>query len=153
MLRQINLRCSMKRIFLLSLLFFASCAWTKVDPEKAKAVAENYLTDQKNERYENINDYFTSSFNESESQEQKIEQLKRIKEVLGAIESYELKDTKVTQRGLDDPSTVQLIYKVKYARGTAEQTFVIMNDEGKHKITFQNIVTGAPAVLENVLEN
>jgi len=143
----------MKNFFFFSFLFFASCAWTKVDPEKAKAVAENYLTDQKKEQYDNINDYFTSSFNESESLEQKIEKLKRIKEALGAIESYELKDTKVTQRGLDDPSTVQRVYKVKYARGTADQTFIIMNDEGKHKITFQNIVTVAPAVLENVLEN
>jgi len=142
----------MKKLFYLTFLFFASCGWTKVDPEKAKAVAENYLNDQKKEQYDNINNYFTSSFNESESQEQKIEKLKRIKEVLGAIESFVLSDTKVTQRGLDDPSTVQLIYKVKYARGTAEQTFIIMNDEGKHKITFQNIVTVAPSVLENVLE-
>jgi hypothetical protein len=128
----------MKKLFLL-FLFFASCGWTKVDPEKAKAAAENYLTDQKNERYDNINDYFTSSFNESEPLEQKVEKLKRIKEVLGAIESFELTDTKVTQRGLDDPSTVQLIYTVKYARGKAQQMFLVMNDEGKHKITFQNI--------------
>jgi hypothetical protein len=139
----------MKIFFYLSLLFFASCAWIKVDPEKAKAVAENYLTDQKNERYDNINDYFTASFNESEPLEQKIEKLKQIKDVLGAIESFELSDTKVTERGLDDPSTVQLTYKVKYARGTAEQIFIIMNDEARHKITFMNVVTVAPPVLEN----
>lgn len=131
----------MKNLFYLSLLFFASCGWTKVDLQKARAVAENYLTDQKNEKYDNINDYFTSSFNESEPLEQKIEKLKKIKEVLGAIESFELSDSKVTERGLDDPSTVQLIYKVKYSRGIAEQIFIIMNDEGKHKITFQNIQT------------
>jgi hypothetical protein len=139
----------MKKLFYITLLFFASCGWTKVDSEKAKAVAESYLTDQKNERYDNINDYFTSSFNESEPLEQKIEKLKKIKEVLGAIESFELTDTKVTEHGLDDPSTVQLKYKVKYARGTTEQILIIMNEEGEHKITFQNIVTVAPPVLEN----
>ena len=139
----------MKIFFFFSLLFFASCAWTKVDPEKAKAVTENYLNDQKKEQYDNINDYFTSAFNESESLEQKIEKLKKIKDVLGAMESYELTDTKVNQRGLDDPSTVQLIYKVKYARGATIQTFIIMNDEGKHKITFQNIVSDVAPVLEH----
>lgn len=131
----------MKKFFYLLLLFFLSCAWIKVDPEKARAVAENYLNDQKNERYDDINDYFTPSFNESEPLEQKIEKLKKIKDVLGAIESFELADTKVTQRGLDDPSTVQLTYKVKYIRGTAEQMFIIMNEEGEHKITFMNVVT------------
>ena len=129
----------MKQCVYLLLLFFVSCGWIKVDPEKAKAVAENYLTDQKNERYDNLNDYFTPSFNESEPLEQKVEKLKKIKDVLGAIESFELSDKKVPEHGLDDPSTVQLIYKVKYVRGTAEQTFIIMNEEGKHKITFQNI--------------
>jgi hypothetical protein len=131
----------MKKFFYLLLLFFISCGWSKVDPAKARAVAENFLTDQKNERYDGINDYFTSSFNESEPLEQKAEQLKKIKDTLGPIESFELADTKVSEHGLDDPSTVQLIYKVKYARAVAEQTFIIINDEGKHKITFQNIET------------
>ena len=139
----------MKKNFYFLLLLFVSCAWTKVDPQKARAIAENYLTDQKNERYDDIDNYFTPSFNESEPQEQKVEKLKKIKDVLGAIESFELTDTKVTQRGLDDPSTVQLTYRVKYARGTAEQMFIIMNEEGKHKITFMNVVTVAPPVLEN----
>src|ERR1044071_6970150 len=130
----------MKKLPYLLIILFASCAWVKVDPEKAKTVAENYLTDQKNERYDNINDYFTPSFNESEPLEQKIEKLKKIKDVLGAVESYELADSKVTQRGLDDPSTVQLKYKVKYTRGKAEQIFIIINDEAKHKITFQNVI-------------
>ena|SRR5688572_7447122 len=131
----------MKKILYVTLFFFASCGWIKVDPEKAKALAESYLTDQKNERYDNINDYFTPSFNASEPLEQKIEKLKQIKDALGAIESFELTDTKVTERGLDDPSTVQLTYTVKYARGTARQILIVMNEEGKHKITNQNIVT------------
>lgn len=135
----------MKNFFYLSVALVAfalsGCDLIKVDPEKARAVAEKYLTDQKNEHYDDINDYFTPLFNESEPQEQKIEKLEKIKDVLGGIESFELIDTKVTERGLDDPSTVQLIYNVKYANGTATQTFIIMNDEGKHKITNQNIET------------
>ena len=131
----------MKKFFLLLLVLFAACGWTKVDPAKAKALAESYLADQKNEEYGSIDDYFTPSFNESEPQQQKVDKLKKIKEALGAIESFALDDTKVTERGLDDPSTVQLVYKVKYARGNAQQIFIIMNDEGKHKITFQTIQT------------
>ena len=131
----------MKKFIWLVFLFFASCSWFKVDPAKARVVAENFLADQKNEQYDNINDYFTPSFNESEPLERKIEKLKKIKDVLGPIQSFELADTKVTERGLDDPSTVQLTYTVQYARGKAHQIFIIMNEEGKHKITNQNIVT------------
>ena len=133
-----------KFIFLIVILIafvLAGCGLGKVDPEKAKAVAEKFLTDQKNEQYDSINDYFTPSFNESEPLESKKEKLKKIKDALGSIESFQLTDTKVTERGLDDPSTVQLTYTVKYARGTANQIFIIMNEEGKHKITNQNIVT------------
>lgn len=132
----------MKKVILFFLfLFFAACSWVKVDPDKAKAIAESYLADQKNQRYDHIDDYFTSSFNESEPLEKKIEKLQKIKDTLGAMESYELADSKITQRGLDDPSTVELVYKVKYTLGTAKQTFIIMNDEAKHKIALQNIET------------
>lgn len=139
----------MKKLFYPLFLLLVSCGWTKVDPAKARAVAENFLTDQKNERYDSVDDYFTPSFNESEPQEKKIEKLLRIKDALGIIESYELTDTKVTNRGLDDPSTVQLTYKVNYTRGTTKQTFILMNEEGAPKITFENIEMSAPSVLEN----
>ena len=141
-MRHINML--MKRfpyLFILCASILFGCGFGKVDPEKAKAVAEKYLADQKNETYDNIDDYFTPSFNDSEPLASKIEKLNQIKDVLGPIESFELSDTKVTERGLDDPSTVQLTYMVKYAKGTARQIFIIMNEEGKHKITNQNIVT------------
>lgn len=138
----------MKKFFYLLFLFPASCGWTKVDPAKARTVTENFLTDQKNERYDNIDDYFTPSFNESEPQEKKIEKLLRVKDALGIIESFELTDTKVTNRGLDDPSTVQLTYKVNYTRGITKQTFILMNEEGAPKIAFQTIETTAPSVQE-----
>lgn len=131
----------MRKLFYLLLLFLASCGWNKVDLTKARAVAERFLNDQKNERYEGINDYFTPSFNESEPLEKKTEKLKKIKNILGIIESFELADTKETSNGLDDVPTIQLRYKVKYARATAEQWFIIINDEGTHRITFQNIET------------
>ena len=131
----------MKKLFFLPLLFLASCGWNKVDLTKARAVAENFLNDQKNERYEGINEYFTPSFNESEPLEKKTEKLKKIKGIIGAIESFELADTKETGNGLDDIPTIQLKYKVKYAKAIAEQTFIIINYEGTHRITFQNIET------------
>lgn len=131
----------MKKLFYFLIILLASCGWNKVDVIKARAVAENFLNDQKNEHYQGINEYFTPSFNESEPLEKKAEKLKKIKEVIGAIESFELVDTKETSNGLDDVPTVQLKYKVKYGRANAEQTFIIINDAGTHRITFQNIET------------
>lgn len=133
-----------KFVYLLPAFFafsFFGCGWNNVDPVKARTVAENFLTDQKTEKYDNINDYFTPAFNESEPREQKIEKLKKIKDAIGSIESFELIDSTLKNNGLDDLPTMQLKYKVKYERATAEQTFIIINEEGRHQITFQNIET------------
>jgi len=124
-------------IFLL-LLFISSCA-VKVDQTKARAMAEQLLNDLKNENYNNVNNYYTASFNESEALEAKIEKFKRLKDTMGAIQSYELLSSKEnydSDRGINQ---LELKYKVKCSKITVDETFLIISDEGNEKIIFQNI--------------
>ena len=93
----------------------------------------------KNESYSSIEKYYSSSFNENEPQNQKVEKFKRLKETLGAIKSYELisvKENIDSDKGLNE---LQLKYKVTCERAVVEETYLVINDEGDEKIIFQNI--------------
>jgi hypothetical protein len=128
----------MKYFICAFLLVMASCA-LNVDKEKAKKLTDSYLEDVKNENYNSINQYYTSSFNESEPLEKKIEKFNRLKNVMGAVQSYELismKENKDADKGINE---LELKYKVKCEKLTVEETFLVINDEGKEKIIFQNI--------------
>ena len=102
-------------------------------------MAEALLNDLKNENYNQLNNYYTASFNESEPLEQKIEKFKRLKETMGAIQSYELLSSKEVSDSDKGINQLELKYKVKCSKITVEETFLIINDEGNEKIIFQNI--------------
>jgi len=124
--------------FISFLIMLASCA-LNVDKEKAQKLTQSYLEDVKNGNYNSINQYYTSSFNESEPLEKKIEKFNRLKEVMGAIQSYELISTKENKDADKGINELELKYKVKCEKLTVEETFLVVNDEGKEKIMFQNI--------------
>jgi hypothetical protein len=125
-------------IFAMIVFVFAGCA-TKVDQSKAKTLVENLLNDLKNENYSSLDKYYTSSFNESEPLNQKVEKYKRLKDTMGAIKSFELAGSKEnydSDRGINE---LELKYKVHCVRMVADESFLVINDEGDEKIIFQNI--------------
>ena len=130
----------MKNLFLISFLFFVSCGLTKVDVRKAQETVENLLNDLKAENYQNLNLYFTDSSNETESLQWKTEKFKQLKDVAGAMKSFELTSSKQGEsRDLEAPS-VMFTYKVTFEKVILEENFTVIKDEGKYKITLQNIV-------------
>ena len=112
-----------------------------VDESKAKALVENLLNDLKAENYASLDKYYTSSFNESEPLDKKIEKFKRLKETMGPIKSFELissKENAAADKGINE---LMLKYKVVCERVVVEETILIINDEGEEKIIFQNVET------------
>jgi hypothetical protein len=130
----------MKSILALTLtvFLFASCA-SKVDVEKGKKLTSDYLTDLKNENYNDVNNYYTASFNESEPLEKKMEKFNKLKEVTGPIQSFELISTKENYDSVKGTNELELKYRVKCARLIVIETFLVIKDEGDEKIIFQNI--------------
>src|ERR1044071_3974778 len=98
--------------FLLLPVLFSSCA-LKVDKQKAEAMAQSLLNDLKNENYTNLNQYYTASSNESEPLEKKTEKFKRLRETMGAIQSYELISSKENYNSDQGINQLELKYKVK----------------------------------------
>jgi hypothetical protein len=122
----------------LAALVFTSCA-RKVDEVKAKKLTSDLLEDTKKENYNNMDKYYTSSFNESEPLEKKIEKYNRLKDVMGPIISWELTSSKQSYDSDRGINQLELKYKVKCQRLTVDETFLVVNDEGDEKIIFHNI--------------
>ena len=82
----------MKTYLVIAALFLISSCALKVDQTEARAMAENLLTDLKNENYTELDKYFTDLSNEGQSQEKKEERYRRLKDTTGKIKSFEFKE-------------------------------------------------------------
>jgi hypothetical protein len=115
------------------------CGLADVSKDKAQHLAESLLNDIKSENYNNLDNYYTASFNESEPQQIKVEKYNKLLKAMGKIQSYELIEAKENKDSDNGGPSIALKYKVKCERLTVVETFIIINDEGHHKISFQNI--------------
>lgn len=131
----------MKRhLVLLSAILLAttSCSLT-VDQPKAQQHIENLLNDLKNENFSDLDKYYVHAFNESEPAERKIEKYNRLKEVIGAIDSWQFESATEKYDDYSNIKFLELVYNVKGKKLTVKETFRVMNDAGDVKITYQNI--------------
>jgi len=123
----------------LLLLVLLSCGIAKIDLQKARTLVEQLLNDLKQENYSSLDQYYTSSFNESEPLEKKAEKFRQLKVAMGAIKSFELTSSKVVYDADKGINQAELKYKVTCERVVVEETYLVINDEGALKIIFQNI--------------
>lgn len=121
------------------LLFCGGCGSAEVKTEDAKQLVEKLLVDLKNENYERVDDYFTSSFNQSENMEVKVQKFIRLLDTTGPIESFEFVSEEKKYDDTSGYNQLSLIYKVKCSRTTLKETFIVVSDEGKLGIIFYNL--------------
>lgn len=131
--------CKKIILALLFLFYLSSCSITKINQSEAIKLVEGLLNDLKNENYESVDRYFSSSFNESEPLDKKKEKYNHLKEVMGPMQSYELLSAKEQYDNDKGINQLQLIYKVKCKKVLVKETFLVVSDEGSLKIIFQNI--------------
>jgi hypothetical protein len=120
-------------------LFFSACQLGKIDKSKAIELTTQLLSDLKQENYDRLDSYYMDSFNASEPSERKKEKFKRLREVMGPIQSIEMLEAIEEHDSVSGLMKLKIKYKVTCSKVTALQTFVIINDEGNLKIIFQNI--------------
>lgn len=121
------------------LLFCGGCGSAEVKTDEAKKLVEGLLTDLKNENYDRVNDYFTSSFNQSESMEVKVQKFVRLMDTTGPIESFEFVSEEKKYDEESGYNQLKLLYKVKCSRTNLKETFIVVSDEGKLGIIFYNV--------------
>ncbi len=119
--------------------FLSSCGSKEVKTDEAKKLVETLLTDLKNENYDRVDDYFTSSFNQSENMEVKVQKFIRLLDTTGPIESFEFVSEEKKYDEASGYNQCSLIYKVKCSRTTLKETFIVVSDEGKLGIIFYNL--------------
>ena len=131
----------MKKVtIILFLIICAGCGLNKPEPAKAKELVEKLLADLKANNYSNLNVYYTDTFNDSEPLDKKTEKYQKMKDALGQIDSYEFVSSKESNQ-VENVPALNLTYMVKYGTMTLTFSFLVIKDEGKHKITFQNMET------------
>ena len=121
------------------LLFCGGCGSAEVKTDEAKKLVEELLTDLKNENYDRVNDYFTSSFNQSESMEVKVQKFIRLLDTTGPIQSFEFVSEEKKYDEASGYNQCSLLYKVKCSRTNLKETFIVVSDEGKLGIIFYNV--------------
>jgi hypothetical protein len=121
------------------LLFSGGCGSAEVKTEEAKQLIEKFLLDLKNENYDRVDDYFTSSFNQSENMEVKVQKFIRLLDTTGPIESFEFVSEEKKYDEASGYNQCSLFYKVKCSRTTLKETFIVVSDEGKLGIIFYNV--------------
>ncbi|MBK7965141.1 MAG: hypothetical protein IPK10_07495 [Bacteroidetes bacterium] len=119
--------------------FLSSCGSADVKTDEAKKIVEGLLTDLKNENYDRVDDYFTSSFNQSENMEAKVQKFIRLLDTTGPIQSFEFVSEEKKYDDTSGYNQLSLIYKVKCSRTTLKETFIVVSDEGKLGIIFYNL--------------
>ncbi len=118
-------------------VLLTSCA-SEVDSSEAKKIVTQLLTDLKNENYDALDSYYTGSSNRSEPLQAKTEKYIRLQDTTGPIESFEFISEESKYDEASGYNQLTLIYKVICSRVTLKQTFILVKDEGKTGIIFQN---------------
>ncbi|MFN0190290.1 MAG: hypothetical protein ACKVQV_16450 [Bacteroidia bacterium] len=121
------------------LVFCGGCGSAEVKTDEAKKLVEGLLSDLKNENYDRVNDYFTSSFNQSESMEVKVQKFVRLMDTTGPIDSFEFVSEEKKYDEASGYNQCSLFYKVKCSRTNLKETFIVVSDEGKLGIIFYNV--------------
>ncbi len=128
-----------KLIFAVIAFVFLGCSTDKLDVAKAKESAENYLKAIDKGDYTSVtSEYFSSELASAESIAELSDKFKKLKEVTGAMESFELKSSD-SQAVIGEESKVFLTYTVKHARVTTSEKFIVVLESGKYKIALHDI--------------
>lgn len=128
----------MKKLILLSTVVISACFFAKLDTNKAKTVVEALIQKENSGDYKGMSQYYTNDFNDGESEESRAAKFKLLHDTFGDMTGMEatlLRDS----TDLNELRCVNLIYKVKHAKGNTTEEFTVINDEGTYKVELHTI--------------
>lgn len=132
----------MKKVIPILLIFLASCSGNPLELNKAKAVSEDLIITIKDERFDNFADHYTKDFFQEITDKQWIEDLKKVKELLGPIESYQLTETNI-ENNIGEESDIVLVYDIQHSKFKSHFILTIVIEDGKHKVRGHRIKSDA----------
>jgi hypothetical protein len=130
----------MKIKLLIAALAFAlfSCSSEKMELPKAKEVAEACLNAIAKEDYAKVKGEYYSDALGAASADELDSKFKKLKDVMGEMQSFELTDSAVNNNSGEEPNVI-LTYTVKHSKVTTTEKFVIIIEGSKYKIMMHDI--------------
>lgn len=128
----------MKKLFLaFTLLTIFSCSREKLELVKAKAVVESLIQTSDKEDYKNVTQYYSEAMRDGETEQERTEKLKKLKQVMGSVQSFSMVQSRDSLYN-DFPALV-LTYKVKHEHILALEMFTVIIEKGEYRIAQQNV--------------
>ena len=127
----------MKKIVVLFSLLIAACANMKLDEATAKSKVSEVLELLKNHQFEKAQELYTSTFQESEPLEPRIQKMQDIENVAGSILNYEFIESHAKE--VDNENMLLLKYKIKCSKVELTEIFSVIIEDGKYKILTQAV--------------
>lgn len=121
----------MKKLILFLCIAITACS-PEVDETIAKQKTSELIDLIKNHKYEETKDYYSDSFNASESTELRAKKFEQIESASGAIKSFELISSE--KNVVDERNILVLKYKVICERLTLTHNFIVAKEEGEHVV-------------------
>lgn len=115
-------------------LFMASCTSDKLQMSDAKKCVNSYMDAIKQKDFDKAISYYSN-----ESNENKLDEIKKLDAVFGDIKNAELIDSAEVN---GEDSNVQLTYKITHANLESKEKFVIIKEEGEYKIFAHQVRSG-----------
>ncbi|HMH09519.1 MAG TPA: hypothetical protein VK553_02335 [Candidatus Nitrosopolaris rasttigaisensis] len=126
----------MKKLALVFTLFvLAGCS---IDQNKAKSAVEALEQRINTGDYAGATQYYSEQMNLNETPEQRAAKFKQLYDVVGDFVSMECLSA-VNANDANDQPCVNLEYKVKRTKINTIEDFTVVKEEGKYKISDQNI--------------
>ncbi|MGZ3866394.1 MAG: hypothetical protein ACXVNR_08315, partial [Bacteroidia bacterium] len=114
-----------KTLIVILALFLFSCAGEKIELPKAKEVAEACLTAIDKGDYAKVKSEYYSDVLATGSADELDNKFKKLKEVTGDMQSFELTESLVNNNAGEEPSVI-LSYNVKHAKVNTVEKFVVV---------------------------
>jgi uncharacterized protein VirK/YbjX len=120
-------------IFSFCLVSLTACS-EELDPKIAQVVVEDLLMQLDNENYDALSEYYTESFNRGESSETRTEKFQKLRNIMGGITEMEIKESaNINEFG--EQAQVHLVYNVKRAKVSSIETFTVVKEDGRYKVS------------------
>ena len=119
---------------------FSSCTQEIPDPEKAQVFIEDFMNKINAGNMENLSEYYSEEMNNGEDDAARIAKYKQLDLALGRTLSFHLLSSKSGNEP-DSPAYVTFIFEVKHSKQTVIETYSVIKEGEKFKISSQNIVS------------
>jgi hypothetical protein len=127
---------TLKKIILALIVttIISSCADNKLQISEGKKCVNQYLEAIKQKDFEKAISFFSNETNEN-----RIDELKKLDDVFGDITNVQLIDSVETS---GEEANIKLTYKITHTKLQSKENFIIIKDEGEYKIFSHQVRSG-----------